>query len=470
VTIGRQIAGALAAAHRLGIIHRDLKPENIMLVKRSGADADFVKVLDFGIAKITVEGESQPLTQLGAVFGTPQYMSPEQAGGRVVDGRSDLYSFGILLYEMLTGKLPFDAVDALGYIVQQLNTKPKSLPAEVPEPLRELVDALLKKAPDERPQSAEQVQSALERMDPRISQLSLADTQAPRSRVRSSLRRAWVWLEPVLTRPVRLGRFQLPLVACGALGAIALGLLFWTQSDSSDLSGRVPALSKSVRPVDTSDSVLPSAPEAEFARQVERIEQIKSYQRTEQDWMLLARGSAQLLRYEQSALAYQALLSLRATLRKDPGLLNDLKTDAQDPKAFRIVTNLAESVLGRHGVDLLWEIWDEQRVDPERKEQSDKLAKKLVILSHSASPALRAAIELTFANQCEKLSAILGRAMNDLDARSSERLAALASNRGCGPAKDEDCYPCLRNGELLAEATERARRTQPPALGKTPDE
>jgi len=215
---------------------------------------------------------------------------------------------------------------------------------------------------------------------------------------------------------------------------------------------------------------LPSVPEAEFARQVERIEQIKSYQRTEQDWMLLARGSARLLRFEQSALAYQALLSLRADLRKDPGLLNDLKTDAQDPRAFRIVTNLAESVLGKHGVDLLWESWNEQRVDPERKEQSDKLAKKLVILSRSASPALRAAIELTFTNQCEKLATILGRAVNDVDARSGERLAALVSKDGCGPKRDQDCYPCLRSGELLPQAIERARRTEPPALGKTPDE
>lgn len=470
VTIGRQIAGALVAAHRLGIVHRDLKPENIMLVKR-GADADFVKVLDFGIAKMTLEGESQPLTQLGAVFGTPQYMSPEQAGGRVVDGRSDLYSFGILLHEMLTGKLPFDAVDALGYIVQQLNTKPKSLPHEIPEPLRELVDALLKKAPDERPQSAEQVQAAFERMDPRTSQLSLADSQPRSVRVGAWFRRTRSRLKPALQRSVRLGPFHVPTVAVGiALGSVLLSLMYWKYSGGVDAKARVPLLTSSVRTADSSDSVMPGLSDAEFARQVERIEQIKSYQRTEQDWMLLARGSARLLRYEQSALAYQALLSLRAGLRKDPGLLHDLGIDAQDPKAFRIVTNLAESVLGKHGVDLLWEIWNEQRLDPDRKDQSEKLAKKLVILSHSASPALRVAIELTFANQCDKLLTTLGRAVNDADARSSERLSALALKNGCGAAKDQDCYPCLRDSDLLPQAIQRARRTEPPSLGKTVDE
>src|SRR4051794_39249636 len=103
--IERQILRALEHAHASGIVHRDLKPDNIMLVVRDG-ERDVVKLLDFGIAKITAPQDGAPgeaLTQAGVVFGTPEYLSPEQAMGEDADQRADLYSAGIVLYEMLTG-------------------------------------------------------------------------------------------------------------------------------------------------------------------------------------------------------------------------------------------------------------------------------------------------------------------------------------------------------------------------------
>src|ERR1700735_2645146 len=118
--IANQIASAVSRAHILGIVHRDLKPENVMLVAKDG-DPDFVKVLDFGIAKVPVgsiaseepaasaaSGAPKILTQLWMVYGTPEYMAPEQALGQSVDARADLYAVGVMLYEMLGGTRPFD--------------------------------------------------------------------------------------------------------------------------------------------------------------------------------------------------------------------------------------------------------------------------------------------------------------------------------------------------------------------------
>jgi eukaryotic-like serine/threonine-protein kinase len=111
INIMIQVCGALDEAHRAGIIHRDLKPENIFLTQQGGT-SDFPKVLDFGLAKVSEKQMgrgSMMLTQQGMVFGTPEFMSPEQTQGETLDRRSDIYSLGLILYELLTGKLPFDA-------------------------------------------------------------------------------------------------------------------------------------------------------------------------------------------------------------------------------------------------------------------------------------------------------------------------------------------------------------------------
>jgi serine/threonine-protein kinase len=125
VNIARQTADALTVAHELGIVHRDLKPDNIM-IGRGREGADLVKVVDFGIAKAS-QNEAQKVTKTGLVVGTPEYMSPEQLAGDKLDGRSDVYSLGLVTFVMLTGKLPFPSETAQEAMLMRLMEKPKSL-------------------------------------------------------------------------------------------------------------------------------------------------------------------------------------------------------------------------------------------------------------------------------------------------------------------------------------------------------
>jgi len=156
------IAAGLGAAHALGFVHRDLKPENVMLVDRDG-DPDFAKILDFGIAKVDGPAaggvaSSQPLlTQAGAIIGTPDYMSPEQALGQPIDARSDLYSAGVILFEMLSGRCPF-AGGALTVLQQHvMGETPELAPevlARVDPRVASMLRQLLAKVPENRPANA----------------------------------------------------------------------------------------------------------------------------------------------------------------------------------------------------------------------------------------------------------------------------------------------------------------------------
>ena len=157
--LGTQLAYALAAAHALGIVHRDLKPENIILGPTGQA-----KVLDFGIARMENLTSSR-LTETGVIVGTPGYMAPEQAQGFDVDFRTDLFSFGVLLYEMTTGSNPFEARTATATIARILQVEPQPLSSvrpDGPAGLDRIVDRCLQKQPADRYASTQEVVAALE--------------------------------------------------------------------------------------------------------------------------------------------------------------------------------------------------------------------------------------------------------------------------------------------------------------------
>ncbi|HET8936656.1 MAG TPA: serine/threonine-protein kinase [Polyangiales bacterium] len=169
LAITQQVLRSIGEAHARGIVHRDLKPDNIYLARVTGEPAPIVKVLDFGIAK-AVAGDrtiDQFETLDGTVFGTPRYMSPEQAGGRALDPRSDLYSVGIMLYELIAGHPPFVDSDAVVVMARHIRDKPESLSRaaplrKIPPNLDAVVSRSLAKQADERFQSADEFERALD--------------------------------------------------------------------------------------------------------------------------------------------------------------------------------------------------------------------------------------------------------------------------------------------------------------------
>jgi serine/threonine protein kinase len=166
IRIGREIAQGLAAAHERGLIHRDIKPANIWLEEGS----DRVKIVDFGLARV-VDDEAATLAERNCLIGTPLYMSPEQARGRELDPRSDLFSVGAVLYRAATGQLPFKGrtiKSVIQAVLRETPQAPRVVHPPVPPFLSRLIMDLLEKSPDERPGSARQLIAALNEAEQRL--------------------------------------------------------------------------------------------------------------------------------------------------------------------------------------------------------------------------------------------------------------------------------------------------------------
>ncbi len=182
--IMRQVSSALKAAGDAGIVHRDIKPENIMLTRKGD-----VKVADFGLAQLFGLGEGVDITQEGMTVGTPLYMSPEQIHGEKVDPRSDIYSFGVTCYHMLTGRPPFEGPTAMAIAVKHVHDEASplgKLRPDLPKPVSEIVHRMLKKSPGDRYQSAGDLHNDVRRVQKAVrgatslAEIELTDAQSPR--------------------------------------------------------------------------------------------------------------------------------------------------------------------------------------------------------------------------------------------------------------------------------------------------
>ena len=235
VRILRQVCDGLDPAHAARIYHRDLKPDNLML-SQLGAEPDFVKILDFGIARL--DAVTTQLTREGTTLGTPTYMAPEQARGESVDQRSDIYSMGIILFEMLTGAVPFAAETPLGVLMQHCEKPVPSMldvnpGADVSPGVQALLEELLSKRAGLRPSSVREVRARLE---------SLLSRHEPRGVTALAGERARA-ISPAFRRPLQAAQTSSAEPPGGATAALTASgaALAYAPTDESPVDGQVPS-------------------------------------------------------------------------------------------------------------------------------------------------------------------------------------------------------------------------------------
>jgi eukaryotic-like serine/threonine-protein kinase len=507
--ITRQIALALERAHDAGIVHRDLKPENVMLVKRED-EPDFVKVLDFGIAKVLELGAAaassdlaqrktagQPLTRVGTILGTPEYMAPEQALGEAVTPAADLYGVGVMLYEMLTGKHPFDPPDRAAmlsfHIVAPVPLMQDRSPGvEVPATVEAVVRCLLEKDSKKRHASARALIEAIDGAakasgidmgggvaPPGLSQpqpwntgdafaQTSIGTPAPnlttssgaaappasanlddgvkRTSITDTLRRQ--------SRGVLIAvAAALPLGFIGVVVVVVLAVRApkphadGTQPEAGLGGFFAPAPPKTAPPDRVKAAVALGPPALETL--------VKEFP---QDTTLLGKLA---VAYQSQGRAADALRTVRALVAADPAAANDddivqlVTTTAakgkgeDDDEAFALL----EGPLGAHGVDALIELTanGQGREIRDLRARAAKSLAKPEVRGH-ASPAAGVLLDLKAAQGCPAKHDLLGRAREVGDARLAPTLKSFKSSRGCGFLGRLDCWGCMRRDTALEDA------------------
>jgi serine/threonine protein kinase len=442
LTIAKQIVSALEFAHARGIVHRDLKPDNLLLLdSRLREGIDFVKIFDFGIAKMPIETtDDETIRRAGLVYGTPEYMAPEQALGQAVDGRADLYAVGVIMYEMLTGRRPYlgPKVALLG---KQLSTPlPKMSDVarcSVPRQVEVLVAELLSSDVNQRPLSATALQERLEALAPRVDSVPPQRSALP-GRVNTSTSRALL--------------FTLLFGAIGVVSAkTAIGALKKSKPPSAD------AVLVAEEPIvelhdPQSDQVLAVRLMRAAGEGVDSLQKLaKEYP---SEGIVLAELALVLSKNDrpvEATTAAREALGLDPKLNENRQIAEALYRSVQAPEAQGTTFRLLSGAMGSAGVGIIYDLSRTEAVNSNLRAHARRLLARDDVLA-AASKALVIALELDEPNDCEKLLSLVTSAELVGDKRSLPALRRLEERTGCGPKKNQDCYSCLRNDESLSSA------------------
>jgi eukaryotic-like serine/threonine-protein kinase len=507
--IAHQIASALARATVLGIVHRDLKPENVMLVERDG-DPDFVKVLDFGIAKVPVgelasrgggdEG-GQVLTQLGMVYGTPEYMAPEQALGQAVDARADLYALGAMLFEMLTGVRPFDAETKVALLGMKVTSDPPTLASknaslQVPAAVEAMVRRLLDKEAKSRYQDAREVLDALEAcalgegfLEAPVSGINAtsmgraATVRQGASRVKSPfgpgaaaaetvaassataemqpgiLARARVLAAPMVAKIREVTSHVPPIVLVAGGGFLLLLLVI---AAVSLLRGSAPSTAPSgapapvafIAPWKKAPALAPSdaLAQAETSGSAAINELTSRFPEDPAVWRALVRAYTAEKRGVDAVRAVGKLVGVSERAVEDQDVEDALKAAVQGPtESADAAFALMENGLGARGPDLLYDLSTTKGLSPRALARVKQTLVKPEVKARM-SPALALIVEFRAATGCEAKKALLPRAKEQGDDRLLALLRTLQSPKGCGFLGLADCWSCMRRDNALGAA------------------
>ncbi|MBA2665143.1 MAG: serine/threonine protein kinase [Bradymonadaceae bacterium] len=477
IHIAQQICSALDQAHEQGIVHRDLKPENIMLVERDD-DPDFVKIMDFGIARVSMEksdGYKTParLTKAGMVYGTPHYMSPEQVVGGEIDARADLYSVGVVLFEMLTGRLPFES-DNLVQLMGMHVTKAPPRPSEVvtgvtiPKALDALVVKLLAKSPEQRHQSAEQVRNELlvigellEHSAPNASPgQTLVAAIAPVARQASSFGTPWVqWFKAL--------NFATKAALGGALaaGAFVLGLSFVLSAVAPSPKAQTAAVVRAAQTLSAEresfveelglEQALAEAANGDFAK-LQAFEEQRPANAHILYLLGIVHANANL--WSEALDHYDRAIGLDKRYVHEPRVLDDVfmrfesrtVADATPAEAFLVKHRNHTATLR------LEKLAQTGPTHPVRRRAFDTLHKSGEFAKRDAWS--RAAMELRAASGCTEHKEKIAQLVSIGDKRSLPALRAVEAlpRSGCGFLKRQDCHACFR--EDIKAAIEKIDR------------
>lgn len=463
--ITRQIAAALAAVHAVGIFHRDLKPDNVMLVERPGSDEDFVKLLDFGMAKVQMDlADEQPqVTRAGLVFGTPRYMAPEQAAGEPTDHRADIYSLGIVLYAMLAGAPPFSADEIRDVLKMQRFDPPPPLPKDVDPAVAALVMTLLAKDPKERIQTAEGVIQYIDRLIGRLSQ------PPPRDRRREAVAFLSHRVVPFVQTPVGGAVTGLAVLVVFLL-TFLVARHFTSRPASLALA---PAQSAPAEPEGSAaplgdhglDALLVRA-EVGDTEAWKELEARPDASRSAREWFVIGVARVTHDDPEHGFDAYLRAMEADDRYVNHPRILHDLFVAAHS-EPWQPALRVAAAMPGSPGADILFDVWAATpKATPATQRARELLATDAV--RARASDAVRIAFDLRSAEgqSCEARKPLVDRATREADMRSFRPLLILAARTGCGRWHKRDCFPCLRTSDALDRALEQAKGHAAPDYSK----